>query len=305
MPKVKRSKRIAERRHQKKQDEGQSIEIHQVDQNRGDPTGQGAGDVSTASHSAEQPMVIDETANEMHDEAGETPKMVESYQNTMGLNVSSEMKNKITNGQYVDLKKMFMNKNEVKKQKIIVVNGELQTTEKETKQINDVETWTDAFLIYASIYLTAHPSKNLEILKYLKDIRLAAARSNSGFLEYDQQFRLRMAQNPSKSWAEVDSELWLLYIVPNNKQLTAAELNQSQTKKCYSYNYKGSCFKSPCIYLHACIRCNKSHPEMYCPNRQIRTDSSNFRGQYRGHRGSYQNTRGSTRNQYRGARGGY
>jgi hypothetical protein len=33
---------------------------------------------------------------------------------------------------------------------------------------------------------------------------------------YDEQFRLRKAQNPSSSWSEVDAELWLFYMQGNS-----------------------------------------------------------------------------------------
>lgn len=42
------------------------------------------------------------------------------------------MKNKITNGQYVDIDKLLINSSDPKKQTIVVVNGELQISEKHT-----------------------------------------------------------------------------------------------------------------------------------------------------------------------------
>ena len=79
-----------------------------------------------------------------------------------------------------------------------MVNGKLQTTDKASKKINNIQQWTDAYDIYASIYLHADPTKSLNLLKYMymSDIRLAAARSSSlGFREYDQQFRLKHSKD--------------------------------------------------------------------------------------------------------------
>lgn len=237
----------------------------------------------------------------------DTPNMVNSYNNSMGLNVSLEIKNKIVSGQYIELSKLLSNSNEPQKQTIVMVNGELQTSEKNSKKINNIEQWTDAFIIFCSIYLQAHPAKTLEILKYMKDIRLAASRSgNLGFKEYDQQFRLKMAMNPTKSWGEVDSELWLMFVLPTVKTLPAAQTYQSQSKKCYDYNYQGSCFRSPCSYLHACIKCGGQHPCSICKANNTQGEGfSNFRGQgnYRYSRGQYQNTRGRGGSQFRGQRG--
>lgn len=237
------------------------------------------------------------------------PNMVNSYNNVIGLNVSQEIKNKIVSGQYVELAKLLINSNEPQKQTIVMVNGELQTSEKNSKKINNIEQWTDAFIIFCSIYLEAHPAKTLEILKYMNDVRLAASRSgNLGFKEYDQQFRLKMAKNPTKPWGEVDSELWLMFVLPAVKTLSAAPTYQSQSKKCYNYNYQGSCFRSPCAYLHVCIKCGGQHPINNCQSKNISTQGegfSNFRGQgnYRFSRGQYQNTRGRGGSQFRGQRG--
>lgn len=48
-----------------------------------------------------------------------------------------------------------------------MVNGELQATEKNAKNITNIQHWTDAFIIFASIYLEGHPTKALDILKYM------------------------------------------------------------------------------------------------------------------------------------------
>lgn len=202
-------------------------------------------------------------------EHNDIPQMIVSYNNGLGLNVSQELKNKIINGQYIDLAKMFVNSNEPQKQSLVMVNGELQATEKNAKNITNIQQWTDAFIIFASIYLEGHPTKALDLLKYMNDVRLAAARSSGlGFKEYDQQFRLKLAKNPSGAWGTVDPELWLIYITPISRSFLAADTqNQSQNSKCYTYNFQGSCFKAPCSYLHQCMKCNAQHPLAICPKK--------------------------------------
>jgi hypothetical protein len=60
---------------------------------------------------------------------------------------------------------------------------------------------------------------------------------------YDEQFRLGLSHNPSASWAEIDSELWLIYMYGS----VATAGNQSQVAnkqlRCYSFNYNGQCFR--------------------------------------------------------------
>ena len=103
----------------------------------------------------------------------------------------------------------------------------------------------------------------------MSDIRIAAARSSSlRFREYDQQFRLKLSKNPSGTLGVFDSELWLLYVIPSAKFLTADTPNQSQNKKCYTYNHHGSYFKALCYYLHLYLKCNASHQLISCSKKE-------------------------------------
>jgi hypothetical protein len=38
--------------------------------------------------------------------------------------------------------------------------------------------------------------------------------NNFGWKQYDEHFRLNMAEHPNANWVDVDVELWLLYINP-------------------------------------------------------------------------------------------
>ena len=81
------------------------------------------------------------------------------------------------------------------------------------RQINSIHTWTSAYLVYASVFLSAHPEKVQEILKYAHTIRTAASRFGGwGWKTYDMQFRMRQQLHPQRSWASLDGELWALYV---------------------------------------------------------------------------------------------
>jgi hypothetical protein len=71
--------------------------------------------------------------------------------------------------------------------------GKLKHVEEIAKKKNfDIEKWTNAFLIYASVYLSNHVDKSYEFLHYMYNIREAAARLGSYcWREYDEKFRLR------------------------------------------------------------------------------------------------------------------
>jgi hypothetical protein len=64
----------------------------------------------------------------------------------------------------------------------------------------NIETWTNAFLSFASIFISRHPSEAKGLLKYIHTIRLGASRQSTlGWKTYDQQFWLRKAIDPSKN----------------------------------------------------------------------------------------------------------
>ncbi|VDI58364.1 Hypothetical predicted protein [Mytilus galloprovincialis] len=73
----------------------------------------------------------------------------------------------------------------------------LQPKQQDTR-INTIGIWTDAFLIYISIYCSIHTSQFQELLKYMQTVRLGAKRYEGlGWKLYDEQFRLRRSQEPA------------------------------------------------------------------------------------------------------------
>lgn len=202
---------------------------------------------------------------------GYLPAPVQNIKNSVGEHVSAGVRDKIQNGDYVDLSVLLdtTQKTQNNSSKLLIINGELVSQPSPKAKINDIKQWTDAFIIYMSIFLARHHEKTQEMLKYMQIIRLGAARSNLGWRKYDEQFRLRKTNDPASSWGEVDSELWLLYIHQNNIpqiQSNTPKPNNYALGKCFDYNYKGFCSRAFCSYLHCCIKCNKEHPAATCPN---------------------------------------
>lgn len=143
--------------------------------------------------------------------------VVPSIHAQLGEAVSQTLKAKIVAGDYVDLALLFDSKFE-DGTKTLTVNsaGEIifkPASNNLNSKISSIESWTDAFIIYASIYSAAHPERHQELLKYMSTIRTAAKRCKSlGWKLYDQQFRHRIAMDPSRTWSAIDYELWLLFI---------------------------------------------------------------------------------------------
>ena len=202
----------------------------------------------------------------------------------LGHNVPNKIKLKIANGEYVDLVSLVskpVDPEQASKQ-LLIEDGKLIVGPKASDgKIENIQQWTDAFLIYSTIYVTAHPSAATGLFKYMHTVRLGASRSvgsNYGWKNYDTQFRLKKESNPTMSWSVVDQELWLLYMGyanDNSKASSSANLQQRQRTelKCYDFNYKGNCSKNSCYYNHLCLRCSKPHPLIRCRNSAFRFGS--------------------------------
>ena len=222
-----------------------------------------------------------------------------SVNDNLGINVSQQLRDKISNGEYLDLSSLLSNSTTEQPSPLAVnSNGQLILQTKQNKKISDINTWIDAFLIYTSIYTATHPECIQEILKYIYIVKLGASRSAGlGWREYDQQFRLKKARYPALSWGKVDPELWLLYIhspqsMSHNGQLTVGTGQSNpntgtglSNMTCYEYNNKGRCPLPYCRYIHKCIRCNGPHPAINCRIPLLRNPGispMNFNGSKRG-----------------------
>lgn len=212
---------------------------------------------------------------------------VASYDNELGHNVSNNVKIKIANGEYVNLASLINNRTETDPNDdtkyFSLQNGSLALSAKsKLRPITDIQVWTDAFLVYASIFALAHPTETSGLFKYIHTIRLGANRVNGlGWRDYDIQFRLKKECNPSMSFAIVDQELWLLYMY-NSAPSPQHLVNQPQPLKCYNFNYRGACSRQNCLYSHLCILCSQPHPYTMCRNNT--RNSLNFRS------GNFQST---------------
>ena len=125
-------------------------------------------------------------------------------------------KQKIMAREYIELSSLLDNTQSTQSTKhtIYVVQGEriVKHKEKITK-IMSIESWTDEFIICVSGYCSAHASEFQDLLKYMNIIRIGAKRNvGFGWRTYDEQFRLRKSQDPASSWADIDPEVWLLFI---------------------------------------------------------------------------------------------
>ena len=181
--------------------------------------------------------------------------------------------------------------------------GQVESRPKVVKdKVASIEKWTDAFLIFASIYLKKFPGKLQEILQYMNIIREAASRSFSfSWRTYDEQFRARQ-ESHVQSWARIHSDLWLRVMTTNtypntNTYPTHTESAYGQRAYCLDFN-NGFCSFHPCKFTHACSNCGGlNHGRQSCFKLTSTNNVSANRGtsNFRPYRGQSQQPRGRGR----------
>jgi len=188
------------------------------------------------------------------------------------------MREKIINGEYVDLETLLVSTHTEQSRAVVIdSSGNLNLKQKVRKKISDLNAWLDAILIYTSIYIKAHPNSANGLLKYIYNVKLGAARcAGFSWINYDQQFRLKRARNPSLSWGNVDMELCLLYI---SQGIAPPQETPISAGKCFLYNNKGRCGRPSCRYLHRCLKCGGTHSALFCTVNSAQ-NSQNEKGRF-------------------------
>ena len=122
-----------------------------------------------------------------------------------------------------------------------------------------------------AVYATRHQGRFLELLKYAETVRTASLQfPGLGWRNYDEQFRLRMEANPSRSWGSMDMELWvtvaaagsMLPAANTQTNLSRNQLSQGSNltsrNVCFAFNSTAGCRWNSCRYVHSCSRCSRS-----------------------------------------------
>lgn len=220
-----------------------------------------------------------------------TPAPVLSVTNEVSATVPQNLKEKIIRGDYIELFTLLNNSHSHGVQKLVLSNkGEIVVQSNQNSQkLLSIDQWTTAFIIFTSIFCSVHSHRFQELLKYMYVVRQGASRSTLGWITYDEQYRLRKSINPSSSWADVDMELWLLYMNGNSstyffnsQHATKFQNSLHSNLKCYPFNYSNKCTRQTCMYSHTCLRCNENHPVASCRKNAYISNQGKieFNGQY-------------------------
>ena len=123
--------------------------------------------------------------------------MANHTQLSHGYHVDKATRQKIVSGENVHLGALLVRDPTMTQASTLSLDtqGQLVAQPKSVRKIASIDNWTEAFLIFASIYLEAHPDKTQQILKYMNDIRLGAETSKT-----DEQYRLKLSISPFNNW---------------------------------------------------------------------------------------------------------
>ena len=183
----------------------------------------------------------------------------------LGASVSSKIKSKIWNHEYIDFRSLIDCKEEPLS--VTISTGVINLHQgQKTKYPIPLNQWTDAFFylfgsLLRKIYLR---SKNL--FKYGHMIReMQYLHGDNAFRQYDEQFR-KLKETINVPWQIPVQELRLKVA---SSKLYPAKLQQKQSfrpRVCYQYNKGERCNRIPCPYKHLCLQCKANHSKTKCPD---------------------------------------
>lgn len=228
--------------------------------------------------------------------------MVRCADDDLAVHVPQQLKQKIWDNKYINISLLLKGNAELAEiysgGLLHVVDGKIEARPKQSKEkVNSIEQWTEAFLIFMSIYVAHYPDKIQELLNYIMIIRDAAAKFPTySWRQYDEQFRVRQAVKV-ESWGKVNPDLWLR-IMPVSTGFSTAQSVGTAYGSCREFNSKGNCNFFRCRYKHICDLCGSAfHGMIRC---QVGKEAPAGRG-FRGFRyGGF--SRGNVRG-FRGYRG--
>jgi hypothetical protein len=136
----------------------------------------------------------------------------------LGFHVPLALKEKIWRGEFIELGLLLEGSGAINwdnssfgEQGMLSLSakGLICYAPKQSRKIESLEQWTDAFTVFMAIFCTRHPGKSQELLKYMSVVRNAARQfSTAGAINYDEEFRKRQSYLVNRSWMILDGELW-------------------------------------------------------------------------------------------------
>ncbi|KAK3103944.1 hypothetical protein FSP39_023083 [Pinctada imbricata] len=189
----------------------------------------------------------------------------------LGATTSAKIKNKIWSNEFVDLKSLLPDQKD-EPLSITIKAGKIDVEQSsKNKAPLNINQWTDAFLIFSSIYLEKNPQDACHLLKYCFSVReMSRMHIDPAWRGYDESFR-RLRESNTLAWQQPVQELRLKAAAMGSKppaktysQSYKQPFRQISGKVCFAYNRGVQCTSYPCKYAHVCQECSGRHPKSRC-----------------------------------------
>ncbi|CAI5776639.1 finger 703-like [Podarcis lilfordi] len=202
----------------------------------------------------------------------------------LGNHLSQKKRNKILNGDYVDMFTLLpptklIGKGERRRSS---GKGRYRTPRAERTFKN----WLDGYQVFMGVVCAAYPRRSMDLVAYLAHVRRAhSLAGEQAALTYDENFRRNASLLPSTRWDLTDPNFWGEDVNPyiekkNQGPNKAGKTEVKRRRLCWEFN-KGACSRPSCKYLHECDRCWGNHPASAC--------FKNKQQPFRGGRGYFHN----------------
>jgi len=210
----------------------------------------------------------------------ESGPMFSSVTVPLGSRLSSRIKGKIWEGEFVDFGSLLDPSLVPDKYSISVTTpkGESMATPKLTlepttaaKKITNIDQWLSAFHTFVAVYCVKHQKEIQNLMKYGETVRDVAVRGGD-WLYYDEQFRfLRQTSPELYPWDIVHWELWHRAVTfrfksgnfRNDKQAPRSKGKPTMPKgTCWAFNSGKYC--GGCKFEHKCHKCAGGHSGATC-----------------------------------------
>jgi hypothetical protein len=184
----------------------------------------------------------------------------------LGAATPLRVRSKIWANQYIDLSLLLQCREEPLS--LNISSGSVTSQQGQTKQKTplSIHQWTDAFLIYMSIYIQKFPDQAPHLLKYCHYIReLSRLLGDRAWRVYDENFRL-LKKTSALLWQKPVEELRMKAASTNtqSQQPFRAGSGNKPIKFCFAFNNGEQCLHSPCPFAHRCQACSGSHARVNC-----------------------------------------
>ena len=144
-----------------------------------------------------------------------------------------------------------------------------------TKQIQDIDEWTSAMLIFGAIYAERYPQESPALFKYIKVVRdLKLKCYGARWTYYDIQFR-KLKSQMEWTWDFIN---WELYFAATSQKVQQQSTSNNNIKRpqsfrvpkgyCWNHQRDASCSNSSCPWKHECCICHGSHSAKFCQQRK-------------------------------------